>query len=110
MPITENLLSFNRGTNQLLGILPKLPITLGRNIVYIDLMFFQGPLYFNVLLGHDYNYFMGALVSSLFRVICFPHEERTVTIDQISFIGPNFSPNQTSFLNGPYMQVVSSTP
>lgn len=28
VPVTQNLLAFNRGTNQLLGILPKLPITL----------------------------------------------------------------------------------
>ena len=30
MPIKQNLSGFNKGTNRPLGILPKLPITLGR--------------------------------------------------------------------------------
>jgi hypothetical protein len=48
VPITQNLLAFNRGTSQPLGILPKLPITLGGKIVYIDVMVVQGPLDFNL--------------------------------------------------------------
>jgi len=81
------LLAFNRGTSQLLGILPKLPITLGGEIVYIDMMVVQDPLDFNLLLGRDYVYVMVALVSSLFRVM-FPHEGRIVIIDQLKLIGP----------------------
>ena len=38
VPVTQNLLAFNKGTNQLLGILPKLPINLGGKTVYIDVM------------------------------------------------------------------------
>ena len=72
---------FDKGTSQPLGILPKLPITLGGKIFYIDVMVLQGPFKFNLLLGRDYTYIMGALVSSLFRLICFPHEEIIVTID-----------------------------
>lgn len=68
MPITQNLLDFNRGTSQPSGILPKLSITLGGKIVYIDVMVFQGPLDCNLLLRRDYVYVMGALVSSLFHV------------------------------------------
>lgn len=60
------MLAFNRGANQSLGILPKLPITLGGKIVYIDMMVVQGPLDFNLLLGRDYVIVMGALISSLF--------------------------------------------
>ena len=66
MPVTQNLLAFNRGTNEQLGILPQLPITLGGKTVYIDMMVVQGPLDFNLLLGRDYVYVMGDLVSSLF--------------------------------------------
>ena len=108
MPITQNLLAFNIGTSQLLGILPKLRITLGGKTVYIDVMVVQGPLNFNLLLGHDYTYVMGALVSSLFRVIFFLHEGIIVNIDQLSFFGPNLDPNQISSINGPYTQVVST--
>ena len=81
LPITQNLLAFNGGTSQNLGILPKFPITLGEKIVYIDVLAVQGPLYFNILLGRDYVYVMGALVSSLFHVVYFPHNVRTVTIN-----------------------------
>ena len=38
VPVTQNLLAFNKGTIQPLGILPKFPITLGGNIVYINVM------------------------------------------------------------------------
>ena len=87
MPVTKNLLAFNRGTSQPLGILLKFTITLGGMTIYVDMMVFQGPLDFNIPLGHDYVYVMGVLVSSLFRVVCFLHEGRIVTIDQLSFIG-----------------------
>ncbi len=83
--VTQNFLAFNGGTNQPLGILPKFPITLGGKTVYIDIMIVQCPLDFNILLGCDYVYVMGVLVPSLFRVVCFPHEGRIVTISQLSF-------------------------
>ena len=89
VPVTQNLLAFNRGNSQPLGILLKLPVTLGENIFYVNLMVVQGPLYFNLILGHGYVYFMGDIVSSLFHVMCFPHQGRIVTIDQLVFFGPN---------------------
>ena len=69
MPITQNLLAFNRGTSQPLGILPKFLVTLGGKNIHMDVMVVPGPLDFNLLLGRDYTYAMGALVSSLFRVM-----------------------------------------
>ncbi len=75
--VTQNLLAFNRGTNQPLGFLLKLPITLGGKTVYIDVIVVQGPLDFTLLLGRDYVYVMGPLVSSLFCVVCFLHEGTT---------------------------------
>lgn len=103
MPVTQNLLAFNKGTSQPLAIVPKLCITLGRKIVYIDVMVVQAHLNFSLLLGCDYVYVMGDLVSSLFCVMCFMHEGRIMTIDQLSFIGPNLTPNQPTSLNGLYM-------
>ena len=81
VPVAPNLTAFDGGTSQPLGILPKFPITLGDKTVYIDVSVTQGALDFNLLLGRDYVYAMGALVSSLFRVVCFPHNGRIVTID-----------------------------
>lgn len=97
------MLSFNIGTNQPLGILSKFHITLGGKLVCIGIMVFQGLVDFNLLLGHDNVYVMATLVSSLFRVMCFPHEGRIMEIDQILFVGPNMTPNQPTYLNGPYM-------
>jgi hypothetical protein len=89
-PVTQNLLAFNRRTSQPLGILPQFPITLGGKNVFIDVMVVRDPLDFTLLLGWDYVYAMKALVSTLFRVISFPYNGKIVTIDQISFIGPDW--------------------
>ena len=73
-------------------------------------MVVPGPLDFNLLLGRNYAYAMGALVSSLFRVICFPHEGRIMTIDQLSFFGPEMAAGPPSSLPNFYPPVVSSPP
>jgi len=88
----------------------SLPITLGGKFVYLNLMVVPGPLYYNLLLGRDYVYDMGAIVSTLFRVICFLHEGKIATIDQLSFPSPNMASSQTSSLNGISIPMVSSPP
>ena len=90
--VAQNLMVFDRGTSQPLGILLKFPITLGGKTVFIDILVTQGALDFSLLLGRDYVYAMGALVSSLFRVVCFPHDGRIMTIDQLSFFSPPVPP------------------
>jgi hypothetical protein len=49
---------------------------------------------------------MKAIVSTLFHVISFPHDGRVVTIDQLSFIDPDW----IASLNSSYMQTVSPPP
>jgi hypothetical protein len=105
-PITQNLLAFNRRTSQPLGTLPQFPVTLGGKTIFIDVMVVQDPLDFALLLGKDYVYAMKAIVSTLFHVISFPHDGRIVTIDQLSFISPDW----ITSLNGSYMQTVSPLP
>jgi hypothetical protein len=61
---------------------------------------------FSLLLGRDYVYAMKYIVSTLFRVIYFPHDGRIVTVDQLSFIDPDW----ITSLNGSYMQTVSPPP
>ena len=74
------------------------------------MMVVQGPLDLNILLGRDYAYVMGALVSSLFRVVCFPHEGRIVTIDQLSFVGHQAPPLKPSFPIESWLQEIPSLP
>jgi hypothetical protein len=104
--VTQNLLSFNRRTSQPLGTLLQFQITLGGKIDFIDIMVVRDPLDFTLLLGRDYVYSMKAIVSTLFHAIYFPHDGRIVTIDQFSFIGPDW----ITSLNGSYMQTVSPPP
>jgi hypothetical protein len=106
VPVTQNLLAFNRRTSQPLGTLPQFPITLGRKTVFIDVMVVQDSLDFSLLLGRDYVYAMKAIVSTLFHVIYFPHDGRVVTVDQLSFIEPAW----IASLNGSGMQTVSHFP
>ena len=61
VPSTDQILAFNRRPTAPLGILPHFPITLGGKIICIDVMVVQGPLDFNLLLGHDYDYAMKAV-------------------------------------------------
>jgi len=97
----RNLIGFDKGISQPLGILPNVPITLRRKTIHMNVMVVQGPLDYNLLLGHDYIYSMGAIVSSLFRVMCFPHEGRVVKlVDQLSFPGSHIANSQTPSLNG----------
>ena len=84
-----------------MGILPNVPITLKGKTVQMNVMVVQGPLDYNLLLGRDYIYCMGAIVSSLFRVMCFPHEGRVVRlVDQLSFPGLHATYGYLPFLNG----------
>jgi len=82
----RNMSGFSKGTSRLLEILPNLPVTLRRKTIHLNVMAVQGPLDYNLLLGCDYIYSMRAIVSSLFRVMCFLYEGRMVQlIDQLSF-------------------------
>ena len=55
VPVTQDLLAFNRRTSQPLGMLPKFLVTLGGKTIHMDVMVILGPLDFHFLLGHDYT-------------------------------------------------------
>jgi hypothetical protein len=81
VPMTQNLFNFDRRVSQPLGFLTQFSVTLGGKMVYVDVMVIHDPFDFNLLLGRDYVYFMRAFVSTLFRVICFPHNRNMVMIN-----------------------------
>lgn len=105
LPELRNLSGFDKGTSRPLGILPDVPVTLKGKTVRMNVLVVQGPLDYNLLLGRDYIYCMGAIVSSLFRVMCFPHEGRVVKlVDQLSFPGSRIANSQIPILNGLFAQ------
>jgi len=53
---------------------------LGGKIVLVDLLMVSIPLDFNILIGCDYVYAMKDVVSTLFRVMHFPHNESIVKL------------------------------
>jgi hypothetical protein len=67
------------------GILPSFLIQLGVKTVSIEIKLVDNLLDYNILLGHSYTYVMIVVVSLIFRVLCFPHEGKIVTIDQLSY-------------------------
>jgi hypothetical protein len=68
------------------GILPAFPVQLGGKTVEVEVEVVDAPLDYNILLGRNWTYAMTTIVSSVFHVLCFPHEGKIVTIDQLSFL------------------------
>ena len=101
---SHELLAFDRCCSECLGILPQLAISLGGKIVCVDVIVVQGPLDFNMLLGCDYVYAMNVVVSTLFRVMHFPHNGSIFTIDQLAF--DNHHPNSALVQVSLYMFLV----
>ena len=66
VPASNQILDFNRIPTAPLGIRPHFPITLEGKTICIYVMVVQGPLDFNLLLGHDYVYPMKYVASTLF--------------------------------------------
>jgi hypothetical protein len=85
-------------------------VSLGGKTVFIDVMVVQHPLDFDLLLARDYVYAMKSIINTLFCVIYFPHDGRVATIDQLSFVGPEFTVKSMTSLNGSYMQSISPLP
>jgi hypothetical protein len=53
---------------------------------------------------------MKAFVSTLFQVMCFPHNGHKVSIEQLSFTGLHMMVNQQYSLNFSYIPVSSTPP
>ena len=77
-----------------MGILTQTSVTLGGNTILVDFMVIEGPLDFNMLLGHNYVYSMQVVVSTLFHVMYFNHGEEIVTINQLDFLDPSPDPTR----------------
>ena len=55
-------------------------------MVHIDIEVLDAHLDYNILLGWSYMYTMSAIASSIFHIMKFPHEDRIITVDQLTYI------------------------
>jgi hypothetical protein len=70
------------------GIIPSFPVQLGGKSVCVKVEVVDAPLDYNLLLGRSWTYAMHVVVATVFWVLCFRHEGRIVTIDQLSLSHP----------------------
>ena len=85
------LTAFDGRSFRMHGILPSLKVRLGGKTVAIEVEVVDAPLDYNLLLGRNWMYSMQAVASSLFHVVCFPHNRKIVTIDQMAFKNPSIT-------------------
>jgi hypothetical protein len=57
--------------------------------VCIEVKVVDAPLDYNILLGRIWTNAMKTVVSTIFWVLCFPHEGHIITVDKISFSHPD---------------------
>jgi hypothetical protein len=67
------------------NILPTFSVQLGGKMVEVDVEVVNELLNYNLLLERNWTYAMIVDVSFIFRTLCFPHDGKIVTIDQLSF-------------------------
>jgi hypothetical protein len=87
-PLTEShntLKAFNGSGFKPYGVLPSLPITLEAKSINVEVEVFYTPLDYNLLLGRSWIDSMLAVVSTLFYVVRFPHQDKVVAVDQLAF-------------------------
>jgi hypothetical protein len=69
----NKLKAFNGTGFKPYDVLPSLSITLEGKLVNVEVEVFDAPFDYNLLLGRSWIDFMRAVVSTIFRVLCFPH-------------------------------------
>jgi hypothetical protein len=94
----NTLKAFNGSGFNPYGFLPSSPITLEGKMVQVEVEVFDAPLDYNLLLGHSWIDSMCVVVSTLFRVVCFPHQGKVVTIDQLAFFNSNTHTGNVPFI------------
>jgi hypothetical protein len=59
---------------------------------------FDAPLDYNLLLGRSWIDSMRAVVSTLFRVVHFPHQGKVITVDQLAFFNSDTRTGNIPFI------------
>jgi hypothetical protein len=92
------LRAFNGSSFKPYGVLPSLPVTLEGKTIQVEVEVFDTPLDYNLLLGQSWVDSMRAVVSTLFRVLRFPHQGKVVTVDQLAFFNADTRTSNVSFI------------
>ena len=69
----NTLEAFDGRDSRPFGILPNFPITLEGKTVSVEVEVVDAKLNYNILLGHSWTHVMLCVLSTLFRVLRFPH-------------------------------------
>lgn len=77
--------AYDRRPSVPVGLYQGIPVQLVGKTVFIDIKVLDAQLDYNILLGRSYMYEMSAVVSSVFRVMMFPHDGKMITIDQLTY-------------------------
>ena len=85
VPSPTLLTTFDGHSHRPYRIIPAFPICVGGKVVNIEVEGIDANLDYNLLLGWNWVYKMDAIVSTLFHVICFPHEGKIVKVDQLDY-------------------------
>jgi hypothetical protein len=98
------LTSFDGRSFQPHGIITSFLVQLGGKTMEVDVEVVDVPLGYNLLLGRNWTYAMTTVMLFIFCTLCFPHEGKIVTIDQLSFA--HASPNASV---GPSISVIDNS-
>ena len=85
IPSSTLLMEFDGYSHRPHRIIPTFPMYVGEKVVNIEVEIIDVKLDYNILLGRNWIYKMDSIVSSLFHILCFPHEGRIVRVDQLDY-------------------------
>jgi hypothetical protein len=75
-----------------------LSVTLEGKTIQVEVEVFDAPLDYNLLLGHSWVDSMHVVVSTLFCVVCFPHQGKVITVDQLAFFNSDTRTGNVPFI------------
>ena len=70
------------------GILTAFLVELGGETVIVEVEVVNAPLDYNLLLGQSWLYPMRAIASTIYRLVCFPHQGKIIYVNQLDYCTP----------------------
>jgi hypothetical protein len=75
------------------GILTTLPVEIDSKTISIDAEVIDATLDYNFILGRTWVYAMKVVASTVFRLLCLPHQGKIVTINQLDYCTSDLCPH-----------------